>query len=131
MKLTKFTFYKNTPFTDFQNTIDFGSNQKRDDFFANHYEQFHTAQHFDFIRDRLVLKVGANVASWYDLNEVNYVKFLSEFDNITYYAQCFETEYCKQNSTALHLVIDGLITFCQSGISQYAKNVKIERQSLT
>ena len=131
MKLTQFTFYKNTPFTDFQNTIDFGSNQRRDNFFNEHYEQFNTAQHFDFIRDRLVLKVGANVANWYDLNEVNYVKFVSEFDNITYYAQCFETEYVNQNTTALHLVIDGLMTFCQGGISQYAKNVKIERQHLT
>ena len=37
MKLTQFTFYKNTPFTDFQNTIDFGSNQRRDNFFNEHY----------------------------------------------------------------------------------------------
>lgn len=40
MELTSFTFFKNTPLIDFQNTIHFDSNSERDDFFlnGNHYE---------------------------------------------------------------------------------------------
>ena len=41
MKTTSFTFFKNTPLTDFQNTIHFQDNNWRDIHFlqSNHYEK--------------------------------------------------------------------------------------------
>ena len=56
MKVTEFTFFKNTPLTNFQNTIHFNSNSERDNHFLNggHYPTL-TSQSdrvFNFIRDR-------------------------------------------------------------------------------
>lgn len=130
MNLTKITLYQNTPLTDFNNTMNFESNEARDAFFDSHYSQKTSDLDFNFIRDRLILKIGANTASWSWLNEVNYCRFTSEFDGITYYAQVVDTHYTNLDMTELYLVIDGLMTFCQGNIAPYMGNVFIERQSL-
>lgn len=130
-KLTRFTLYQNTPFTDFQNTVNFGNNNIRDSFFDTHYVQKTSETNFNFIKDRLNLSIPSSFADWYWLSKVNYVRFFSEFDNITYYAMCVNSVYQNNGSTKLELVIDGLMTFCQGDISKYAKNVQIDRQHLT
>ena len=38
MKLTSFTFYKNTLFTDMQNTVHFNSNNERDNWFNSYFD---------------------------------------------------------------------------------------------
>lgn len=131
MKLSKITLYQNTPFTDFQNTINFGNNNIRDQFFDTHYVQKTTEKNFNFIRDRLNLSIPSDVADWYWLSKVNYVRFTSDFDGITYYAMCVNSVYQNNGATKLELVIDGLMTFCQGDISKYVKNVQIDRQHLT
>ena len=130
-KLTDITVYQNTPFTDFSNTINFGSNTKRDNFFNTHYNQHHFKNRFDFIRDRLTIRIPASECSFAYMSEVNYMKFVSDFDNIVYYAMVPEIKYLNDNTIECHLVIDGLMTFCQGDISKYANNVQIERQHLT
>lgn len=129
-KLTEITFYQNTPFTDFQNYIDFGSNEKRDVFFDRHYDPQIIRLDFNMVRDRLTLRVGASVANWKYLSECNYLSFVNFYDGIRYYCQVTESKYVNNNVTELYLVVDGLMTFCQGGIEKYAKNVTIERQHL-
>lgn len=130
-KLTVITFYQNTPFTDFQNYVDFGSNEKRDAFFESHYNPHKIKTDFNFVRDRLTLRVGLSVATWGWLSECNYLSFYNDFDNINYYCQVVEARYQNNNCVELSLVIDALTTFCQGDISKYAKNVLIHRQHLT
>lgn len=130
-KLTRITFYQNTPFTDFNNTVNFGSNEKRDAFFASHYKQKTSDIDFNFIRDRLTLRVSSNLLDWQFLCEVNYIKIESAFDGLPYYAMAVETTYLNDGTTQLNLVIDGLMTFCQGDISSYVYNAKIEREHLT
>lgn len=130
MKVTEFTFYQNTPFTDFQNTIDFGSNEKRDKFFETHYNPHKVNFNFNFVRDRLTLRVGTNTANWQWLSECNYCSFVNSYDGIRYYCEVVEANYTNEGVTTLSLVIDGLMTFCQGDISKYAKNVTIQRQHL-
>lgn len=129
-KLTEVTFYQNTPFTDFQNYIDFGSNSKRDVFFNTHYQPQKVALDFNMVRDRLTIRVGNSVANWKFLSECNYLSFINTYDSIRYYCQVTEAKYVNEQVTELNLVIDGLMTFCQGGIEKYAKNVTIERQHL-
>src|SRR5699024_6579342 len=53
MKLTDFVFYKNTPFTDFSNTILFDSNDQRDQYFNTSFPSHSFVNmRFNFIRDR-------------------------------------------------------------------------------
>lgn len=131
MELTDITVYQNTPYTDFNNMVNFGDNAKRDKFFDNHYTQHHFKNKFDFIRDRLTLRVPASECSFAFMSQVNYVRFKSAFDDITYYAMIPETKYLNNGTIECHLVIDGLMTFCQGDISKYAQNVQIERQHLS
>ena len=131
-KLTKFTFYKNTPFTDFVNTINFKSNAQRDAYFDSHFTQFNQEIPFNYVRSRYQLDVSTNLYDYQDWSEVNYARFTSEFDDgLIYYAQVTSAEYMNSATIRLQLVPDGLMTFTQGDISQYAKNVMIERQHLT
>lgn len=129
--LTKVVLFKNTPYTDFTNMVDFGSNEARDEFMMSVYETIRPETDFNFIRDRLVMTVPTEISDWQALQEVNYVSFVSQFDGITYYAEVMQSEYINSGYTLLSLIIDGLMTFCQGGIAQYAKNVQIDRQHLT
>lgn len=131
MNLTTFTFYKNTPFTDFVNTLNFKNNQERDSYFDNNYEQMTQELAFNFVRDRYELSVNTKLWNFSDWAECNYLRFKNEFDNVTYYAQVIESHYLNNGTIKLQLVIDGLMTFTQGDISPYAKNVQIDRQHLT
>lgn len=130
-KESKVTFFRNTPFTDFNNTLNFPDNETRDKWFDNRYDRFTYMLPFNFIRDRLIMTVGSEVKDWVWLSECNYLRFVSDFDDITYYCMVVEAKYINDRVTELTLVIDGLMTFCQGDISKYAKNVMIEREHFT
>lgn len=131
LKLTKFMFFKNTPLTDFVNTIHFDSDSERDDFFLRgyHYQTIgkDTAQ-FNFIRDRSILTVSAE--NYFDWVGVNYCTFFSDFDNRRYYAFITDIKY-DNSSVRLTLVIDVVMTFTQGHILETMENLIIQRQHLS
>src|SRR5699024_1594912 len=105
MKLTDFVFYKNTPFTDFSNTILFDSNEQRDDYFRNtfHSYSFHNMR-FNFIRDRGTIQVPL---SYEEFSGINYCKFTSDFEpDVTYYAYVMDYRYKNDHTTEVSLLID-------------------------
>lgn len=127
-KLTDFTFYKNTPFTDLQNTIYFGNVIERDEFFKTTYEQVTgiSTSDFNFIRDRSSLNITIPYAETYG---INYCSFVSEFDNIHYYARVVNINYVNDNVVHLDLLIDGVMTFlCGSNTwTNACRNVFVNR----
>lgn len=130
--LTEFLFFKNTPLTDFQNTILFPSNKERDSFFlkGNHYETIDvTGISFNFIRDRQEI----NLPIYYNsMQGVNYCTFLSEFEPSTrYYAFVVEYEYVNDRVTRASLLIDPLMTFCQGKVLENLNNISVVRSHLT
>lgn len=130
-KLTEFIMFKNTPLVNFDKTIHFDSNAKRDDFFLNqnHYPKITYSQEFNFVSDRLTLRASK---SYFELEGVNYLTFISDFDNRRYYAFVTKTQYINEHVTALTLVIDVLMTFTQGNqLSIFGQNVTIKRQHLT
>ena len=130
MKLTDFVFYKNTPFTDFTNTILFDSNEQRDQYFTNTFESytFHNMR-FNFIRDRGIVQVPL---SYEKFSGINYCKFISDFEpNVTYYAYVMDYRYLNDNTTEVSLLIDGIMTFCQGDTLSKLKNLSVTRKHLT
>lgn len=130
MKLTDFVFYKNTPFTDFTNTILFDSNEQRDQYFTNTFESytFHNMR-FNFIRDRGTVQVPL---SYEKFSGINYCKFISDFEpNVTYYAYVMDYRYLNDNTTEVSLLIDGIMTFCQGDTLSKLKNLSVTRKHLT
>lgn len=130
MKLTDFVFYKNTPFTDFTNTILFDSNEQRDQYFTNTFESisFYNMR-FNFIRDRGIVQVPL---SYHELSGINYCKFISDFEpGVTYYAYVMDYRYLNDNTTEVSLLIDGIMTFCQGDTLSKFKNLSVTRKHLT
>lgn len=130
MKLTDFVFYKNTPFTDFTNTILFDSNEQRDQYFTNTFESisFYNMR-FNFIRDRGIVQVPL---SYHELSGINYCKFTSDFEpGVTYYAYVMDYRYLNDNTTEVTLLIDGIMTFCQGNTLSKFKNLSVTRKHLT
>lgn len=130
MKLTDFVFYKNTPFTDFTNTILFDSNEQRDQYFTNTFESisFYNMR-FNFIRDRGTVQVPL---SYQELSGINYCKFTSDFEpDVTYYAYVMDYRYLNDNTTEVTLLIDGIMTFCQGDTLEKFKNLSVTRKHLT
>lgn len=131
MKKTKFDFFKNTPLTDFINTIHFSSNSERDRFFLNegHYDIFpYYMSDYNFIRDRLHVRVYCD-----DINNflgVNYCTFKSEFEELRYYAFIVNTNYLNDRTVDVTLVIDTVMTFTQGNVIEQFKNLTIQRQHL-
>lgn len=127
--LTQFTFYKNTPFLDFMNTVHFKSNQERDNFFKSNFEKIDDFKtDFNFIRHRLRL----NVPKEYKVMDgVNYCQFISERDNITYYAYVVNIEYAGDHVTTVNLIIDPVMTFTQGNVLEKLNNIEILRQHMT
>src|SRR5690606_32690336 len=131
MKHTAFRFFKNTPFTNFQDTIHFQNNQERDAFFleGSHYPVLNLEHpNFNFIRDRstVVLKT-----SYDDMRGVNYCTFLSEFEPTTrYYAYVMGYEYKNDEAVEVTLLIDGIMTFTQGTVLNNMPNLTIERQHM-
>lgn len=130
MELTKFLFFKDTPLTNFVDTIHFDSNAERDNFFVNqnHYKKMDTPpREFNFLRDRSTVTVS--VDNYYDWTGVNYCTFLSGFDNKRYYA--FVTKIAYDNSSIVAtLLIDVVMTFTQGNVLESLNNLIIQRQHL-
>lgn len=132
MKGTQFTFFKNTPLTNFQNTIHFKSNKERDDHFLSggHYPIL-TAQSgrpFNFIRDRSELIISEN---YNNMRGVNYCTFLSEFEDVRYYAYVIKYEWVGDNAVKVYLLVDGIMTYTQGNVLETLPNLDIKRQHLT
>lgn len=131
MNLTEFIFFKNTPFTDFQNTILFENNQERDDFFLkeNHYKTLKLDKvKFNFIRDRQSLKLAIPYG---DFMGVNYCTFISDFEpNTRYYAYVINFEYYNDQVTTVNLLIDGIMTFCQGSTINNFRNITVLRKHM-
>lgn len=130
MKLTDFIFYKNTPFTDFSNTILFDSNEERDQYFSTSFERFQFLDmRFNFIRDRGTIQVPL---SYEDMGGINYCKFTSDFEpDITYYAYVMDYRYMNDNNTEVTLLIDGIMTFCQGDTLSKFNNLSVTRKHLS
>ena len=130
MKLTQFTLYKNTLFTDMQNTVHFNSNNERDNFFNTEFtgENVKTFEtNFNFRRDMGTLKVPE---LFENLMGFNYCKFVNGFDNKVYYAYIVSMKYLNDNTTQLDIVIDTVMTYTQGNILENLQNVEVIRQHL-
>ena len=124
MKVTEFTFFKNTPLTNFQNTIHFNSNKERDDHFLSggHYPIL-TAQSgrpFNFIRDKGELIIAE---SYDNMRGVNYCTFLSEFENVRYYAYVIRYEWAGDGAVRVYLLVDGIMTYTQGNVLETLPNL--------
>ncbi len=130
MKLTDFTFYINTPFTDFSNTILFDNNEQRDQYFNTSFSSHSFSNmRFNFIRDRGTIQVPI---SYDDMNGINYCKFTSDFEpDLTYYAYVMDYRYMNDNTTEVTLLIDGIMTFCQGDTLSKFKNLSVTRKHLS
>ncbi len=132
MKLTEFTFFKDTPLIDFQNTIHFTSNTARDNHFlnGNHYEKLSIqGGSFNFVRQRSTIDITANFD---EFRGVNYCTFLSDFEpNTRYYAYVMEYEYLNDNTIRVYLLIDSIMTHTQGNVLNNLVNLNITRQHLT
>lgn len=128
-KLTDFEIFYNTPFTDFQNTIHFSSNQQRDEYFPKTYKMKRFSTAFNFVRDRLVLRATVSTADTYG---ANYLRFKNQFENGRwYYCYITNTIYINNAVTEFDLIVDTTMTFLQGDITKYLNNAYVERQSLT
>lgn len=130
MKSTVFTFYRNTPFTNFQNTILFDSDTKRDSYFNSSFSQFDFGDRkFNFIRDRSTIRINK---SYGECMGVNYCRFKSDFEvGQYYYAYVMEIKYINDITTELVLLIDGIMTFCQGTTLNTLNNLSVARKHLT
>ena len=130
MKLSQFTLYKNTNFTDMQNTLHFNSNTERDNWFTNYFTGSNVIEFenpFNFRYDRGVLKVSMVMN---ELQGFNYCKFIDGFDGKTYYAFIVKTSYLNPRTTQLDLVIDVVMTYTQGNVLENLQNVEVIRQHL-
>ena len=132
MKATQFTFFKNTPLTNFQNTIHFNSNKERDDHFLSggHYPTLtaQTSRPFNFIRDKGELIIAE---SYNNMRGVNYCTFLSEFENVRYYAYVIRYEWAGDGAVRVYLLVDGIMTYTQGNVLETLPNLDIKRQHLS
>ena len=130
MKLSQFTLYKNTNFTDMQNTLHFNSNGERDNWFSTYFTGNNVLTFknpFNFRYDRGTLKVPIVMN---DLQGFNYCKFIDGFDGKTYYAFIVKTSYLNDRTTQIDLVIDVVMTYTQGNTLENLQNVEVIRQHL-
>ena len=129
MKLTDFTFYYNTPFTDFSNTILFNSNKQRDDYFNYAFDRLSFSDmRFNFIRDRGTIRVST---PYHRISGINYCKFISDFEpDVTYYAYVMDYQYINDQTTEITILIDGIMTFCQGDTLEKFDNLSVTRKHL-
>lgn len=123
---TKLTLYKNTAFTNMQNTLHFSSNEERDSWFNSYSEQLNFSTPFNFRRDRGTLKIGVQMDK---LNGYNYMRFKTDGDPTTYYAYIIQMTYLNEKVTQLDIVIDCVMTFTQGTVLEdYTQGCEIIRQ---
>lgn len=128
MKLTRIDYFYNTPFTDFQNTIHFDTEDERDNFFTGRYNMKSSEEPFNFVKDRLMLRTRLSTLDTYGLN---YLRFINGFDSRYYYCYVVSTRYINDNVTELGLVVDVKTTFMCGDITQYMHSVGVNRMMLT
>lgn len=128
-KLTEFEFFKNTPFKDFINTMLFNSQEERDNFFTKHYESIKFELPFNFVKDRGTIRVTGNYS---DFKGVNYCRFKNGLENNDKWIYAFipEYTYINDNVVEFNLLIDGIISYCNTQILMNQKNLSIKRQHL-
>lgn len=130
MKLTQFTLYRNTNFTDMQNTLHFNSNSERDNWFSSYFtgdNVIKLSHPFNFRYDRGTIKLPMNMN---ELQGFNYCKFIDGFDGKTYYAFIVKTSYLNDRTTQLDLIIDVVMTYTQGNVLENLQNVEVIRQHL-
>ena len=130
MKLSTFKLFKNTHFVDMQNTLHFGSNLERDNWFDDYFTGSNCIEftnRFNFRYDRGTLKVPIDMES---LQGFNYCRFIDGWDDKVYYAYIVKTSYLNDNTTQLDLVIDVVMTYTQGYVIQNLWNVEVIRQHL-
>lgn len=127
MKLTEFTFYKNTPLVNLQNTIHFKSNERRDEFFNTHYQKITFNHPYNFRIDRGVIKVSKR---YDEMIGYNYCKFIDGFDNRTYYAFVIGCHYETDNTTRIDILIDLVMTHTNGNVLQSIGFVDVIRSHL-
>lgn len=133
MKTTNFIFFKNTPLTDFMNTIHFTSNSERDAHFltGGHYPKIdYSSDSFNFVKQKSTIRIRNSGLTYTDFDGVNYCTFLYGFDNKRYYAYVDTIKYINDTCTEINLLIDGIMTFTQGNVLSGISGVSIERQHL-
>ena len=130
MKLSRFELFKNTQFTDMQNSLHFNSNSDRDSWFDSQFSgnnciDFSTRFNFRYDKGTIKVPIVMN-----DLQGFNYCRFVDGFDNKTYYAFIVKTSYVNDNTTQLDIVIDVVMTFTQGAVLENLENVEVIRQHL-
>lgn len=131
MKKTQFTFFKDTPLTDFQNTIYFNSNAERDLYFLQekHFWKLEALyNNFNFVRSRGTVDINIPYHEW---NGVNYGTFVSDHEpNERFYFYVVKYEYVNDETTRIYMMIDSIMTFCQGRVLDQLTNLSIEREHL-
>ena len=127
-QLVNITLLKNTPLTDFQNTIHFKSNYDRDNAMLNNYEKYEFDTPFQFVKNRGQFSAPI---PYLDTIGYNYCTFIEPVSNVRYYAYIMNFEYETDGSTLITIVIDTVMTWTQGTVLQDIKNVLISRQHLS
>lgn len=129
MKLTTFNLFKNTPLTKFNEVIYFKDEKERRDYFfeSGYFEVVRFESRFNYVYDRLVIRVPKN---YYDIADCNYCHFFSDWDEINYYAFITDRTYINDEVTQITVVIDVFTTFFVGNKLSTYPNMNIERQHL-
>lgn len=129
MKLTTFNLFKNTPLTKFNEIIYFKDEKERRDYFfeSGYFEVVRFESRFNYVYDRLVIRVPKN---YYDIADCNYCHFFSDWDEINYYAFITDRTYINDEVTQITVVIDVFTTFFVGNKLTTYPNMNIERQHL-
>lgn len=128
--LTDFHFYKNTPFTDFSNTVLFESNEERDNYFRSSFDTSHYTDNrgFNFIRDRGTIRIDSN---YFNFRGTNYCSFVSGIEpNMVYYAYVINYTYINDEVIEVEFLIDGIMTYCQGQTLNTFNNLSVARKHL-
>lgn len=131
---TEFVFFYNTPFTNYQNSLIFESNNDRDNYFlkGNYFKSKKFDFTFNYIMDRSTLKIpNNNYYDYYSLLGINYCTFIDNTTKTRIYAYVTEVKYVNSGVTEIKLLIDGIMTYCQGRTLEKITPVTIERQHLT
>lgn len=128
-----FEFFKNTKFTDMQNTLHFESNEERDKWFSRlgdaEPENFITLEApFNYRRDRGNVRVNASMD---DLVGFNYGRFLNGWDKKIYYFFVAGMTYLNEGTTQIEIVIDVVMTYTQGKVLETIGGIEVKRQHLT
>lgn len=139
MITANFTFYKDTPFTKFGDTIHFSSNTERDNHFnAGYYQTIEYGKDipFNFIRDRNTLRVplknrdGTTKFTYNQFFGVNYCRWTQSDSNTIFYAMVLEHEYVNDDVVELRFMLDGFMMYTQASFFEGLRNLNVERQHL-